>query len=290
MSTTFVSLPITGCLVKAEDIAGAGLNWRSVSDLQCHFLEQYFASECGKVASLPDIESIVSWSIDEINQFLKNHGFDIQLEDNDDPSTFGVASVLDVLVEWPEIGALREIVTAKGDRYEGVRLLKHNVFVQKARCHEHPIVQIRTKSGDVVNMTVSDGSPGDGFALMRSIATLRAAMEPDYTRNSAVVFPMIDLNQQVSLDWLLGMVAVRADGSEDHISQALQQNKLRMNEVGARAQSAATIAVTRGISVPSPDVVIDRPFYFWIERQGLERPLFSAYITEADWKNPGSLD
>jgi len=72
------------------------------------------------------------------------------------------------------------------------------------------------------------------------------------------------------------------------ITQALQQTKLRMNEEGARAQSAVAIGVLRGC-LPTYDYVIDWPFLFWITRPGISKPLFVAYVTEDDWKNPGDI-
>ena len=37
-------------------------------------------------------------------------------------------------------------------------------------------------------------------------------------------------------------------------------------------------------------IIIDRPFYLWIERPGMSVPICSLYLTEEHWKDPGDLD
>ena len=73
------------------------------------------------------------------------------------------------------------------------------------------------------------------------------------------------------------------------ISQSLMYVLFKMNEKGARAEVAFTASVLRSMSMPAPDHIIDQPFLVWFERPDLALPLFGAYITEEDWKNPGSL-
>ena len=77
------------------------------------------------------------------------------------------------------------------------------------------------------------------------------------------------------------------DGSPAEIAQALYQHRLRMNEVGARAQAAAALGMSRGISMEEP-VMINGPFIVWFEKDGVIP--FSAHITEEHMKKPGNLD
>ena len=74
------------------------------------------------------------------------------------------------------------------------------------------------------------------------------------------------------------------------IIQAIQQIKIKMNEKGARFQSATAMAVTlKCVMVPKQDLIIREPFLVWVGRYELEKPIMAAFITEESWKNPGSL-
>ena len=39
---------------------------------------------------------------------------------------------------------------------------------------------------------------------------------------------------------------------------------------------------------PEP-FVINRPFLFWMEREGVPEPLYTAWLNYDSWKNPGGL-
>jgi hypothetical protein len=74
------------------------------------------------------------------------------------------------------------------------------------------------------------------------------------------------------------------------IKQAKQQTKFKMNHIGAKAESAAAFGFAfECCSMPKPDLVIDKPFYAWMTRKGLDVPYFAGYIDTSDWKDPGEL-
>ena len=92
--------------------------------------------------------------------------------------------------------------------------------------------------------------------------------------------------------WLIGMRTTMGEGHQEAvISQALQQTKFKMNQLGARVKSAVAIGISKtsaSIEILEP-IIINKPFFLWIERPGLSFPLMYAYIDEANWKNPGDL-
>jgi len=97
-------------------------------------------------------------------------------------------------------------------------------------------------------------------------------------------FPMIDLDEKPDIDWILGMHI-----SQDYyIEQAKQQTKFRMNEKGARVQSAVGMTFLCKSAGPAPHI-IDRPFLLWIKRDGLDFPLFAGLFAEDCWKEPDEL-
>ena len=284
MSKTCVTYPIVAALLKAEELVKPVKGWAANNEIQRVFLEKFF-SECREeISRIPEIESIASWSADVINRFLKERGFSIQLQPFNS-LTFGVASVLDVLVEWLNKGDVTSIKKGRVT-YPAVKIdSKHADFFETS-AHENPIVCLRTKSEDLVHMTILDNAP-DGFDMVEKAQELSKGREG--YNFSSVVFPMVSLNQQVDISWLIGLRTTGANELPAIITQALQQTKLRMNEKGARAQSAVAIAIIRGGFSPEKQYVIDKPFLFWITRPGICKPLFVAYVTEDDWKNPGDI-
>jgi len=288
MSTTVCTYPIVAATVRSEDILGPNRVWEARNAMQAHYLEEFFAACRGEV-DISEIESIASWEADVINRFLAERGFSIQLEPFD-PLTFGVAAVLDLLVEWIQEGTVTTVVTDGVDQYPGVRIAKKGVSFFTAPGHSNPIARLATKSGDKVYVTMLDDPP-EGFDLVAKAEAFSAGLEIcwDY---DGLVFPMITLDQEVNISWLLGMETVQeSTGRRAWVTQALQQTKLRMNEKGARVESAAAAAVTlEACIMPKPDYVINKPFLIWFERDGLSRPLFVGHITTEDWTNPCGLD
>ncbi len=289
MSTTAVSYPVVAALVKAEDMEGMGANrqWQAVNDTQTRFLQEFFRACRGEVGGIREIESIASWNVEEVNAFLRQRGFTIQLK-SFDKNTFGVASVLDLLVEWLVKGEVTSVQGVDHKTYPGVKISKGGVQFYNARGHNSPIALLETKTGDRVYMTMLGSAPNDGFDLIARVEALSRSLSPN-REFGGLDFPMVDLDQHVDIGWMLGMKTTGYDGQPAWITQALQQTILKMNEVGARAKSAVAIAVTRGGGMKKPDLIINGPFLVWFERDGLAKPLFVGHITQEDWRNPGDI-
>lgn len=286
MSTTTVAYPIVGAVRGTEKILGENLSWKAMNDQQKVFLVKHFAKCKNEVLTLKEIETIASWEAGEINQFLKKKGFSITLDPFQE-GEFGVASVLDLLVQWVEEGKKVPIVH-DGEQFPGVRL-KTGVEYLMSRRHTEAIAQVKTKSDDVVYMTMLDKAP-QGFELVDLANHLTKSVRQGMAGYKALQFPMVDLNQKVDIDWLKGMTTT-AKGRPWKISQAKQQTKLRMNEKGARAQSAVAVGVfATSVRPPAPELVINRPFLVWFTRPGLAQPLFVGHITPEDWKAPKDLE
>jgi len=290
-----VTYPIVAALVKAEDILGENRTWVPINGMQSRFLADFFRICRNEGLGIPEIESIASWSADEINTFLRQRGFDIQLQPFDSLTfgiarPFGIASVLDLLVEWLEKGRKTRVKCVLDQEWYDAARLKNGVEYLLSDIHRHPIAAIATKTGDVVYMTKIDDAP-DGFDLVAMAEQLANLSRPVYTFGG-LVFPMVDLNQQVDVSWILNMQTFTDDRTEAYISQAVQQTILKMNEEGARVKSAfAGSIMLMGTRIPKekPDMIIDAPFLVWFMRPLLNKPLFVGYIATEDWKNPGSI-
>jgi hypothetical protein len=106
-----------------------------------------------------------------------------------------------------------------------------------------------------------------------------------------VAFPMVTYDEMVNISWVKGLATSNDPNSGWAVAEALQQTKFRMNEFGARVESAVAMSFRcMAACAPDPWVVIDRPFILWIERKGIGMPLFCGSFSEDAWSNPGGLD
>ena len=292
MSNTTVVYPIVTALVKAEEIIGPKRTWQAANGEQARFLAEFFVpcrKESGEIA---EIESIAAFQAEEINHFLSKRGFKIKLPPfahNAKWKEFGVASVLDLLVQWLKLGTATTLKALNGQSYPAAHQgMEVSSFYQGTE-HGYPVAQLKTKSNDVVYMTRLDHALAD-FELLHYAHQVTSSLKPihDY---GGVLFPMVDLKQEIDVSWLIGLESTDAEGLPVKIAQALQETHLALNEKGAHAKSAfaTTIARASVFMPPKPDLLIDGPFLIWFQRPGLSEPLFVGYMTEEDWKNPGEL-
>jgi hypothetical protein len=284
---TITAFPVVGCLKAAEEWLGKELNWNTINDEQEEFFELFYESGMAAIPALGDeLKRKADSSIDPINKFLKENGFDIQLTIPPGQGGFSVASILNVLVEWLKKGSRRKITNEKGT-FDGVHLKQNDgvAILQNANVHPHPVARIATKSGDKVYMTPVDGLPEGRFALESKIRSILVGLEhPDY-RYEGVVFPMVNYNREIDISFMQGL-----NTGSYHMVQAMQQTKFRMNETGAHVESAAVMTMSRCLSPKSSPFVIDRPFLLWITRDGINMPLFGGLFAEDVWSDPKTLD
>lgn len=287
---TITAFPIVGCLKAAEEWLGQELNWNSVNEDQEEFFELFYEAGMAAIPALGDqLKRKASGELAPINEFLKANGFDIQLTVPPGVGGFCVASILDVLVEWMKKGTRRKITNEKGT-FDGVHLKQNDgvAILQNAHVHPHPVARIATKSGDKVYMTPVDGLPSGRFALESKIRSILVGLEhPDY-RYEGVVFPMVNYDREIDISFMQGLNCNEPKPGF-YVVQAKQQTKFRMNETGARVESAAAMTMRcMSANIKSP-FVIDRPFLLWITRRGVNMPLFGGLFAEDVWSDPETL-
>ena len=292
MSNTMVIYPIVTALVRAEEIIGPERTWQADNSIQALFLSEFFAPCRKEGLSIAEIESIASFTAEDINRFLRERGFRIQLESfrsGGNGRELGIASVLDLLVEWFRPGTETTVRGQDGNVYPAAHLVGAVSSFYRVAHHHYPVALLQTTSNDRVYMTRLDSAPAD-FELVHYAQQLSGSLQPIYDYDG-VVFPMVDLKQEVDISWLLDLETTSAAGDPVTIIQALQETHLAMNQEGARAKSAVALDMFLcAVELkPKPVLVIDGPFLVWFQRPGLTKPLFAGYITEEDWKNPGEI-
>ena len=279
---------ITTAIEQGERTMNLRNDWKSKNKIQKRFLKNFLDICRGN--KIPEIEIEVSSEADKINSFLEKKGFSIRLQPFP-PYTLGFASILDLIVEWLQLGEKVKIDAKKGGIYDGVRIKKDGVYFYESILNDyrHTIACLKTKSGDLVFITVLK-EPLEGLDLITMAETLSNNKDILPGAYEAVRFPMVDLDITNDIGWLKGMSTTNVINIPAEITQAIQQIKIKMNEKGARFQSATAIAVTlKCVMIPKQDLIIREPFLVWVERHNLEKPLMAAFITEESWKNPGSL-
>ena len=266
---------------------GLNPNWVSTNETQERFIRHFLAA-C-KGVSLKEIELSVSQNANEINEFLASKGFSIRLNPFP-PNTVGFASILDLLVQWLQRGKKVDIIALNGKRYDGVQIKSEGVFIYGStyKGQKHTVACLRTKSGDLVYMAVPMVQ-AEGLDLLDVARSLTDNVEYP-APYEGIQFPMVKLDIVNNIDWLLGMETRNQSGTPAVITQAIQQIRIRINEVGAHFESATAMAVTlKGIHIPKPELIIREPFIVWVIRPNVKEPIIAAVVTEENWENPGSL-
>jgi len=280
---------ITAAIEKAEEMMKLRKDWQPKNEIQKRFLKNFLHACRGD--KVPEIELEVSSEAEKINSFLERKGFSIRLQPFP-PNTLGFASILDIMVEWLYPGEKVKIDAKKGGMYDGVRIKKEVVSFFESTVHgyRHVIACIRTKSDNIVFITVPK-EPLEGLDLIEMADMLSKNMDVLPGIYEGVRFPMVDLEITNDIGWLKDMsTTTKVANIPTEITQAVQQIKIKINEKGARFKSATTIGITlMCVAVPKPDLIIREPFLVWVERHDLEKPLMAAFVTEENWKNPGTL-
>jgi len=160
--------------------------------------------------------------------------------------------------------------------------------------HPSPIIQILTKTPDKVFITLAPETHASGFDLLRQVASWQTTAVPVQTEFTDFSFPMVAFDETTALDFLVGLQVTGGDATKTtpyKIDHALQQTRVRMNELGLRVKSAASFKMSiTGYPPPTMMYCITRPFILWIARESLNWPLFAGYFAPDAWKNPNTLN
>lgn len=289
MTSTVVLHPIIKALCTASTLLGiqnpSPLDWRAINSTQEYFLEKH-APDWNDLNNFAEneLKGFAATDISELNRILKKEGFSIQLPQKDS-NAFGVVSILDVLLNWKEKGHPGTFRSANTHNEYPCVVMESDFNVFTSSKHNNPIICLRTKSNDVAWITIADRSC-EGFELTEHINKIRKSRFGKCENYEIIKFPMVDLDKKEDITWLCEMML-----GNYYIAYALQQTKFKMNHEGAHVKSAVALgfALSAG-PLLKKELVIDKPFYIWIERPGISTPYFIGYITEDYWKDPKNLN
>lgn len=280
-SVTCVPLPILGCLDAADEFFRAQLQWITTNPRQEYFFK-HFGKLHGLLPGLPALRSRASKDVEDINSWFREEEFDIQLEKSDDPNAVYLGSILRLLVKWLSPG-VQTTIESEGVTYPAA-LVKQGVVVWSATDH-HPVAELETQEGYSVLMTPLEGDYEDMFALqLKAQKIVENLVRP--APYEGVQFPFVDLDDRPDISFLKGL-KTRALGVDWQIAQALQQTRLKMNHIGAKAESGVLMGMEK-LCMPRPVFVIDTPFLVIFTKD--EDILFVAFIGKDAWKDPGAIE
>lgn len=225
------------------------------------------------------IESKASTNVTDVNAFLKSKDIDLELKNQWD--WLYSASVLDVKVDWETPWTKSQLNIDKRE-IDAVKMKNVNFYNSK---HEHPIIEINTKSWEKVFMTKYDWPLAkNSIGIYKSVKSI--SENKNFSDKKEVIFPMVDFQDKWDIEELKWW-SLSNNKEKANIAEAKYFHRFRMNEKWARAQAAAATWVTRSMALDEP-YKIDWPFLVWIETEKWEIP-FAAKIWIDDMKNPGSL-
>jgi hypothetical protein len=260
--------------------------WQGINPNQETFLAWY-AAHRAEIDKLGGLEALAATNYEVLNSFLQARGFEPLFQ----PFIgVGVASVLDMLVEWVTKGTQTSITRYNPSDYSREVfpgfLLEDGVETFSVAGHQHPLVRLHTKTGHSLWLTTAQ-EPESGLELATFAQhTLVSQRRPDYNWDGVKV-PMLEINVQPDLGWMIGAHTVSTDGEYHEISQAFQMFRLRANEVGARVRVATGFA-TRGVSIGPVPYVFSEPFIGFFTQPGNDKLAIAAFFADTDsWQNPG---
>ncbi|MHA1481174.1 MAG: hypothetical protein ACTSQZ_07115 [Candidatus Thorarchaeota archaeon] len=283
-TTTMVFYPIIGALRAVEEFIN-NEDWKPINDEQREFLEQFQTPCRSEISLISEIECIADKDVQVINDWLKHHGFFFFFFPMTD-SALGTASKLDLEGYWKNLGTKATLYTEEGETYPGIKMADGYFKFYCLDGLKELVIELETEKGDLAYMLMAEEVP-EGFSLVKHVEIIIQQMKPCTPDYNGLMFPMIDLDTEGSLDWL-----VKMEIGALFIGQALQQTKLKMNEKGFRIKSAAAIQMIlkAPLGERKEPYIINRPFLFWVKRPEISRPLFVSYLNKDVWKDPDGLD
>jgi hypothetical protein len=222
------------------------------------------------------IKSIISGDVSELNRFLKDNGFSIQLEGKN--FELGVVTIMDLLGRWLS-QATETSISYQSQEYKAAEI-KLGACVRNYG--DEDILMIRTRDGISVFIEKTDVQM-TGLDLFSHVLTKSQLLGSSLNEDPCnAIVPFIDIDEQPDISWLLGL---QMPNTNLVVNQAIQQNKLKLGLDGIHAESAVALGAVRGLMSGRRQFIVDQPFNIWLSYgDHLDFPLFAAYVGPDSWK------
>jgi hypothetical protein len=257
-----------------------GLAWQTTNETQKRYFEQYGKSDSDLNSLVAYLKGKVTRSASELNAWFAENGWpnmNINLPSNG----LGIGSIFDLLVDWTVPGKKKDrgVAIQQNDKwifYEGAEMRpSQGLRAYQLEGYEYPMFELETRQdGWKVFLVEADG-PCESLDLPNKAIGLLTKNRTNY-EFSKLQFPVVQLETDVDTSWMEGMAV---EGGF-RIDEAIKKVKLRLDDKGARAQSAVAF-IMRGLE--SGVYTLAKPFYVIFWREGLEFPAFVAISASDSW-------
>jgi hypothetical protein len=230
-------------------------------------------------AKMPEIHRNATTSAQQHVAWLKSEGWEAQITQGT-PNDIFLASTLNIVAKWRAVGhAYKE---GEIDRV----LLKKGAYTSAAKPNEHPLVEVAAQHESFsFCFQQVDMAPTCAAELTERALDMVCRATAQVDEEVHLDFPMVDLLVRDDAKYIHGLHA-----GLNVVTQAAEQLRLELNEIGGRASAAAEIAVTRGIR-RTRTIKIAGPFMVAINRNGTpstDKVMFAAYVDRDAWKKPAA--
>ncbi len=251
--------------------------WTPVNESQKGFLKK-FNYDLKHDMRLLDSQELKSWASDnheDLNKIAQENQLPITFSPFK-TGEFGSLALLQLNLLWaqtPEAVPMAFKNECNARAAKGI-LFDQGFKVYHSAYHEHPVVKIKTKSGDYFCATLSNESL-NGVDLSQKIKRIKKSLrKADHRAYSQVLMPQFKHEGFIDISWLNGLRTKQ----DFMLKEAVEYLQLTCDEKGCAVKAGGgfhfvPISVREG----NP-LVIDKPFYFWIERTGCRVPLVEGYI------------
>jgi len=256
---------------------------------QSDFLS-YFLRYKERIAKLAGLEALASPSADVLNDFLEARGFDRMFGD---VTGLGVASVLDMLLEW--LGEVSPTTIYRHDpqaplglsKYSAFKIIGNGVDIFSVDGYEHPLACLYSWTGDKLWLMRSD-EPESGIKMaLDAQKMLNAPRRLDLEWTAGAIVPDLEINTKPDISWLKGFSFTGPIGSPHAVTDSFQQYKLRVNREGARVKVATGVSV-RSAGGPKP-YVFDEPFIGFFTQSVDHELVIAPFFADIDcWQSTGA--
>jgi len=277
----FCVVPVLGAINAVQEFVKSnyfenGIGLVPKTEEQRQFVDIFYPhTKDIRYLTLDELITLASTNCDVINNLLKEHGYEIQLEKTTYES-ISVASILNLNVDWNKQGFEKKI-NYQDETYKAFNLDGRLWVTEDERIHPYPVFLMQCRNNDWVYITRTDITPQSDVEFVTYIEKLKDVRK-SCIRYDSVTIPNVSFNMRQDISWLINL----GIGKDMFVTQALQEIRFDLDRDGAKVKSAVAMEVAVCASACGP-YVIDGPFMFWVEREGIELPLFAAVLNKDTW-------
>lgn len=265
--------------------------WTPLNDEQ-EFLVTYYEEHRKEIDALTRLKALASTSSGELNQFLTDNGFAPKFESLDG---IGVASILDMLMQWAVEGTDTTIVQHHGPQerrtvYPAFEVDGSSVDIFRVSGYCDPLVRLNTTTGD--NFWVMRSPAVSGIELAMHVQQLlNTERQPHPLWTDGARLPKLDIVNEPDLNWMTGLHTRDSATGPRRIDRAFQEVRIRVNECGARVKAVTGLVSESCMVSDAVHYELDSPFVGFFTQQGSSIPIAALWADYDSWREPeGSLE